>query len=160
MVSAYDKMEEDGKMMSPEDLAFYQQTKRHVSEEHKVFAKLKNYGYESLTHRYHNSSSQYNPRFVISEGEQFCDRVIMEQNIDYITPSGMITWNTKLACTAADWEENIDLLMEYVSAVTELHNLYGQSQLTEEELSNFISKSLPEEAPTNDVSYPDHKRLY
>ena len=58
-------------------------TKKHITEEHKAFADSKHYDYESLANRYHNSASQYNPQFTISEGEQFCGDIVMQQNINY-----------------------------------------------------------------------------
>lgn len=155
MVSAYDKMEENGEMMSSENIAFYQQTKKHIAEEHKAFADSKHYDYESLANRYHNSASQYNPQFTISEGEQFCGDIVMQQNINYVTALSAITCDTRFECTAADWEETVQTLYTYIPDIVQLHNMYGTEELTEESLTDFIAGTLPAEAPADEISIPD-----
>lgn len=155
MISSYNRMEEDGQMMSSADLSFYQQTKNYIGSEYESFAVSKGWQYKSLSGRNHSLGSQYNPEFTISEGEQFCGNTSIQQNLNYITSEDAITYNTRFDCTAAGWEETVRVLTEYIPDIVEIHNLYGTEELTEEALTNFISDNLPVEAPTDDSSRPD-----
>jgi len=155
MVASYEKMEDDGEMMSAEDIAFYQGAKSHIDDDYKALAASEGWTYESLSGRYHSPGSQYNPQFTISEGEQFCGDIIMQQNINYVTALDDITCNTRFECTAADWDETVQAFYTYIPDIIQLHNMYGTEELTEESLTAFISASLPAEAPADEPPRPD-----
>ena len=155
MMSSYNQMEDDGEMMTAEDIAFYQEAKSHIGSEYETLAASKGWKYQSLAGRYHSPQSQYNPQFTISEGEQFCGDIVMQQNINYVTALDDITCNTRFECTAADWDETVQAFYAYIPDIVQLHNMYGTEELTEESLAAFISASLPADAPADEPPRPD-----
>ena len=155
MISSYDRMEDEGQMMSSADIAFYQQAKDYISSEYENLADLKGWQYKSLSGSNHSPGSQYSPEFTISEGEQFCGNTSIQQNLNYVTSEDAITCTTRFYCTAAGWEETVRVLTEYIPTIAEIHNIYGTEELTEETMAVFISDNLSAEAPTNDSARPD-----
>ena len=155
MVSSYAQMEDDGEMMSAEDIAFYQETKSHIGGEYEALASSEGWTYKSLSGRYHSPGSQYNPQFTISEGEQFCGDIVMQQNINYVTALDDITCNTRFECTAADWNETVQAFYSHIPDIVRLHNMYGTEELTNEALTSFIAGNLPADAPADEPPRPD-----